>query len=179
MLEPLGAAKEAEKGKTRTYLPLAQAEGSVFVPAIVETYGGVGPAFRLLLKHASRFTTCMSRLQFLTAAKKAIHDPLIANNSKILFEELKLAREQPPNWQSVQKHNSSAINKNAKRPLNYRNSERSRAVSLPDRVPSKSSSPFCEQPPRCFAFPVFCQRRRRAPFPCQSNRSCSRDQSSC
>ncbi|MFN9914789.1 MAG: hypothetical protein ACK53L_19530, partial [Pirellulaceae bacterium] len=56
----------------------------------------------------------MSPKDFLIEAKKAIYDPLIAGNVKIIRDEILLCHYRPPSKKLINSHNSTAVNNKLK-----------------------------------------------------------------
>ena len=54
-MKPLGAAKQAEKEKKRKHEKNAEKVGAIFVPYVIETFGGIAPEAQTLNKKIATF----------------------------------------------------------------------------------------------------------------------------
>ena len=97
---PLAAARTRERAKDRKYLARATAENAIFVPFIVETYGGWGVKAQAFCKrlanfaedHAARWTAIDVR----EALRKGVSEQLQLRNLRLLDDQLSLCHAAPP-----------------------------------------------------------------------------------
>ena len=115
-MKSLGAAKQAEKEKKRKHGKNAENVGAVFVPYVVETFGGIAPEAETLNKKISTFaeehSITENREDFLQKLKSEIASAVQYGNYRIAtkaIQQSKVALKIPQKNSSVEEFLSDLI----------------------------------------------------------------------